>query len=54
MMHLRDEITGIERTTSRWYLTFGDYIRMADRCGVQRNEHLRIATMFLHDMGVLR
>lgn len=29
-------------------------MRLADRCNVNRHEHLNMATRFLHDMGVLR
>jgi len=54
LMRLRDELMELERSGKAWCLSFGEFVRLADRCNVNRHEHLKMATMFLHDMGVLR
>lgn len=53
-LRLRDRVLRMVRQGHRDWLTWTEYQKEADECGVNRNNHLRIATVFLHDMGIIR
>ena len=53
-LRLRDRVLRMVRQGHRDWLTWAEYQQEADECGVSRNNHLRIATLFLHDMGIIR